>query len=60
MKNTFEAAIDLFQILATSIQNVNVKNLVDFLSAIELDVKEPKTYKQAISGSYAQQWAYII
>lgn len=40
-----DAEIDSFQILGTSIQKANTKNLADFLSATQLNVQEPKTYK---------------
>lgn len=46
--------MDPFQVLAISIQKANAKNLADFLSATQLNVKKPETYKQAMGGPHAQ------
>lgn len=57
MPNT---GLDLLYIFATFFHKINFLDLGDFVFLTQLDVKKLKTYKQAISCLYIQQWAYII
>lgn len=58
--STFKVKIDLLQILTTSIQKINTKNLTDFLLIIQLDVEQLETNKQVMNRSHTQQWIYVI
>lgn len=49
---TFKAKINPLQIMATSIQKTNAKNLADFLSTFQLIIEKPKMYKQVMSKTY--------
>lgn len=51
---TLESGLDPLYILVIAIQKANAANTTDFLSISQLDVKEPKTYKQAMSRPHAQ------
>ncbi len=41
-------------------QKANVASPAEFSSLSEFDVEEPETYKRAINGPHAQQWAHVI
>ncbi len=55
-----ESKLDPLHIIGIAIQKANAANPADFSSTSQLDVEEPETYKPAISGPRAQQWAYAI
>lgn len=52
--------LDPLYILTNFLHKANFIDLDNFIFATQLDIKEPKTYKQTMSCSYAQQWVYTI
>lgn len=51
--STFKAEINIFQILAISIEETNIKNLAKFLLIVLLNIQELETYKQAMGKIHA-------
>lgn len=56
----YDSGIEPLYILASVINKADVENASEFVMATQLDVKEPETYKWAMNGLHAQQWAHVI
>lgn len=50
-----ETKINPLHILATAIHKENARDVSEFTSSTQLNVKEPETYKRAIYGPHGQQ-----
>ena len=53
-----DTGLDPLHLLATSLHKSNSTDPSNFVFSTQLDVMEPETYKQAMNGSHAQQWAH--
>lgn len=55
-----DTGLDPLHILAISLPKANSIDHGDFLFITHLNIKEPETYKQAMSCFHIQQWAHAI
>lgn len=54
-EDTLNMALDPLQILGTILFKANSSDFGDFVLVTQLDIKEPETYKWAMSDSHAEQ-----
>lgn len=55
-----ELKTDSLHILATAIDKANIEDINEFTLLTQFNIKEPKTYKQAMYRSHKQQWVQAI